>query len=70
MSEESDLKFSVAMDELDQILRRIEDDEVELDDLADEVERASTLISSCRSKIERTEAQVKTILAGLEAEES
>ena len=70
MSDEIDLKFSDAMDELEEILRRIEDDEVELDELADEVARASELISACRSKIERTEEEVKSILAGLDSEDA
>lgn len=67
---EDDFTFSNAMEELETILRRIEGDEVELDDLASEVERASVLITACRETIDRTEKEVKVILADLEDEDS
>lgn len=60
------IRYSDAMEELEGLLDEIESDDVDLDDLAVKVERASKLIELCRSKIERTEMQVKSIIDDLD----
>ena len=57
------LSYGAALKELEMILREIEDERVDLDELGARVERAASLIRVCRDKIARTEAQVKRILA-------
>ncbi len=71
MSEQFDeeVAYSDAIEELEGILEEIEDDEVDLDDLAVKVERASELVSLCREKIDETEMQVKTIIDDLHPDE-
>lgn len=64
MSEEP--KFGEALKELEQIVRAIESDEVDLDELADKVDRASDLVQLCRERISATELRVKSIIDGLE----
>ncbi len=61
-----ELSYSDALAELETILDQIENDRVELDELAAKVERAATLIHHCRSKIERTQMQVQRIITSLE----
>ena len=61
------LRYGEAMEELELILDQIENDEVEIDELAQKVERARALIQSCRSTIERTEMQVREIAEELKA---
>ena len=61
-----ELRYAEALKELEQILRSIEQDEVDLDDLGQHVERAAQLIQLCRSKIGRAEMQVKRIVDDLE----
>ena len=64
-----DVAYSDAIEELETILDEIEDDEVDLDDLAVKVERASELVSLCRDKIDDTEMQVKAIIDDLETDD-
>jgi exodeoxyribonuclease VII small subunit len=66
---EEDVAYSDAIEQLETILDEIEDDEVDLDDLAVKVERASELVSLCRDKIDDTEMQVKTIIDDLQTDD-
>ncbi len=61
-----EIAYGEAMAELESLLDEIDGDDVDLDELAVKVERASKLITVCRDKIENTEMQVKTIIDGLE----
>ncbi len=60
--------FAQTLEELENILESIEGEEVDIDDLADQVERASVLIATCRKKIERTQTRVSSAISGLKAE--
>lgn len=53
---------------LDEILTKIEDGEVDIDELSGLVEEAATLVRLCREKIHSAEIQVKTITEQLERE--
>lgn len=66
---EDEVAYSDAIDELETILDEIEGDDVDLDDLADKVERASELVEICRDKIDDTEMQVQSIIDDLRSEE-
>ena len=61
-----EITYRDAVTELEEILDAIEQDDVDLDLLADKVERASTLIALCRDKITATESKVKKVMATLE----
>jgi exodeoxyribonuclease VII small subunit len=61
-----EIRYRDAMAELEGLLDEIDNDGVDLDELALKVERASRLITVCRDKIEQTEMQVKSIIEGLE----
>lgn len=60
------IRYTEAMDELEALLEEIDGDDVDLDELALKVERASKLIEVCRDKIANTEMQVKAIIDNLE----
>ena len=47
-AKEKEIKYGKAMEELEEILKRIEQEEVDIDDLAQEVKRASELIQLCK----------------------
>ena len=68
MSDETP-NYGDAIEELEDILEEIEAEDVDLDDLADKVERASDLVELCRDKLDRTEVQVQSIIEDLEADE-
>jgi exodeoxyribonuclease VII small subunit len=61
-----DLPFNEALAELEQILTRIERDDVDLDRLAAELGRAAELLEVCRRKIRKAELEVSHIVEKLE----
>jgi exodeoxyribonuclease VII small subunit len=67
---ESELSFREALGELEQILGRIEGDDVDLDALASELSRAAELLDVCRGKIRKAEVEVSHIVEKLEEDRS
>ena len=59
--------YAEASAELEQILHDIESGEIDLDLLADKVERAALLLQTCRQKLAATETKVKKVVADLAA---
>jgi exodeoxyribonuclease VII small subunit len=59
--------YADASAELEQILHDIESGEIDLDLLADKVERAALLLQTCRQKLAATETKVKKVVADLAA---
>jgi len=59
--------FTEAMRELEAILARIEEEEVDLDRLGAELERAAKLLDLCRGKIRKAELEVTQIVQRLES---
>ncbi len=63
---EAEPGFTAAMRELENILQRIEGDELDIDRLAEELKRATALLELCRGKIRRAELEVTEIVQKLE----
>ncbi len=61
------LSFGDAVAEVDEILSGLEDDNVDIDKLGEEVRRAVELIQVCRGKLEKTDAEVRQLVEGLQA---
>ena len=59
--------YADALSELEEILAELEDDNIDIDLLAERVERASVLIRLCRERITAARTQVDRIVADLEA---
>lgn len=60
-----ELGFTAAMSELEAILRRIESEDTDLDELGRELQRAAQLLEACRGAIRRVEAEVGDVLEKL-----
>jgi len=58
--------YTSAFEELQQIVRDMEDGEITVDELAVKVKRASELIKFCKQKLVSTEEDVNSILKELE----
>ena len=58
------MKYEDSIKELESIVRRLENDELDIDTLATQLKRAQTLIKSCRDKLTKTDEEIKSILAG------
>jgi exodeoxyribonuclease VII small subunit len=53
---------------VEEILARLEAEEIDIDDLSREVKRAAELIQLCRRKLEKTEREVGDLVAELQPE--
>jgi len=62
----AELSFSEAMEELERVLRRIDGDEIDVDQLGRELGRAAQLLEICRRKIRRAEVEVRQIVEQIE----
>lgn len=62
--------FAEAVAEVEEILAGLERDDVDIDRLGGEVRRAVELIRICREKLERTDREVRDLVAGLEADDA
>lgn len=61
------LDYASAVVELDAILIELEDEALNVDVLADRVQRASELISFCRDRITSAKTKVEQIVADMDA---
>jgi exodeoxyribonuclease VII small subunit len=60
------LSFGDAVGEVERILAGLEQDEIDIDKLGEEVKRAVELIQVCREKLEKTDREVRDLVAGLQ----
>lgn len=60
-----EITYEKAFEELQQIVRDMEEGEIGVDELSIKVKRASELIKVCKDKLSSTEDDVSKILAGL-----
>ena len=60
--------YGAAASRLEEILQRIEEGKVDIDELSGLVAEAASLVTLCRDKIHAAEVQVKTITEQLERE--
>ena len=61
--------YAAAVDELEGILAELEDDRLDVDQLAERVARAAELIRLCRDRIRTTRLEVEQIVADLDGPE-
>ena len=61
--------FSEALSGIEDILGRLERDEIGIDALGDEVKRAVDLVAFCRGKLKETETEVRDLVTGLQEDE-
>ena len=61
--------YAAAVDELEAILAELEDDRLDVDQLAERVARAAELIRLCRERIRATRLEVERIVADLDGPE-
>jgi exodeoxyribonuclease VII small subunit len=62
------LTYKEAISEIEEILQKIEDEELDVDDLSAKVKQVSTLIAFCKKKLHETEKEVENILKDIETE--
>ena len=60
------IPYSEAMAQVEALVRRIESGEIDVDDLAESVQRASTLLADCRARLRSAQDAVNDSLRSLE----
>lgn len=63
------LRYSEAIQEIEDILETIESQELDVDDLSEKVKRVSELIQLCKSKLHTTEEEVRNVLDSIHTNE-
>lgn len=55
-------KYSKAIKRLEEIIERIENEEIDVDELSDKVKEAVELITTCKERIEKAEMEVRRVV--------
>ena len=62
------ITYTEAFEELEQIVKELENSEISIDELEVRIKRASSLLKICREKLYKTEQNVLETLKSLESE--
>lgn len=62
----SKLSFSEAVGEVESIVARLENEDIDVDELSGEVQRAIELVAACRARLERTSEEVREMVVRLQ----
>jgi len=60
---EKELKYEQAYAELQAIVRKMENDELDIDQMSEQLKRAQLLIKLCKDKLTKTDEEIRKILA-------
>lgn len=60
------ITYNEAIAEIEEILEKIENEELDVDDLAEKVKKVSVLLKICKDKLFRTNEHVEQILKEME----
>ena len=58
----ANIKYEEAIRQIEDIVERLENDEMDIDSLGTELKQAQKLIKLCKDKLTKTEEEVKKIL--------
>ena len=61
-----EVKYGKSIKKLEEIIERIEGEEIDVDELSLKVKEAVSLIKTCKNKIEKAELEVKKVVDGFE----
>ncbi len=56
------IKYNEAVKEIENILKQIENEELDVDDLSEKVKRAYFLLKLCKEKLHSTEKDIENIM--------
>ncbi len=69
MTKKEEFSYQDAITEIENILEKMENKELDVDVLSFQIKRVSQLIKLCREKLHKTEQEVEKILDEMEKEE-
>ena len=56
------MKYEEALSQLEDIVSKMENEELDLDELTTELKQAQKLVKLCKDKLTKTDKEIKTIL--------
>ncbi len=56
------MNYELAVRELEQIVGRMENDELDIDQLSDQLKHAKELVKFCKDKLTKTDGEIKKLL--------
>ncbi len=58
----ADVKYGKSIKKLEEIIEKIEREEIDVDELSESVKEAVALIKTCKGKIEKAEMEIKKVV--------
>ena len=62
----AEVQYSKSIQKLEEIIGKIEGEEIDVDELSAKVKEAVALIKTCKAKIEKAELEVKKVVDGFD----
>jgi len=66
--EKKEISYENATNEIEEILAKLENDELNVDELTSNIQRVSKLLKLCKTKLHSTEKQIESILKEIDEE--
>lgn len=60
--ETKEMKYEEALRQLEGIVEKMENDELDIDQLSDQLKKAKKLVKLCKDKLTKTDAEIKKLL--------
>lgn len=57
------MKYEKAVSELEEIVDKMERDELDIDQLSEQLKRAKVLVKLCKDKLSKTDEEIKKLLS-------
>lgn len=61
--ENNEIKYEKAVSELEEIVDKMERDELDIDQLSEQLKRAKVLVKLCKDKLTKTDEEIKKLLS-------
>ena len=61
--ENNEMKYEKAVCELEEIVDKLERDELDIDQLSEQLKRAKVLVKLCKDKLTKTDEEIKKLLS-------
>lgn len=61
--ENNEIKYEKAVCELEEIVDKMERDELDIDQLSEQLKRAKVLVKLCKDKLTKTDEEIKKLLS-------
>jgi exodeoxyribonuclease VII small subunit len=65
----NEFSYKEAIEEIENIMYKLENEEIDLDELSKNVKRASELIANCKGKLRSTESEIEKIIEKISPQE-